>query len=506
MSLIIRDSFDFAKSVSDLGQNFWDVVDTTQTYLDASTRFGVGQCLGMPQGSSSGQVALSKAFATNESTVFVGGAFIYPTGFSGTLDVQGLRFYDGSTVQCSIIFTTGGDIKFYSGDRGTLLGTYAGAWSANAWTHFQFKIIIDGTSGEFRVRKNGNTSDDYTLTGVNNRSTANNYGNKWDTYKVNSSPPANIKIDDLAIWDGSGSGNWTDWMGDFRAVQIMPNADTTDKNFTPNASTVTIGNSGTGGTRTFNADTQQTVGSITSTFNCTVSKATLNLNAGVTGHVNVAIYDSLGGAGAPGSVIANGTATAVTNPASGLVDFVFATPPTLAANTVYWVMVNADNNVVLKNNNGASVTQYIEIRTYASGFDSPMAATAATWALGYSTLTTTPSGNFAYVQENLEDGSLTYLADSTPGDFDLYGNAGLPATPLSILGVSVRAFMCKSDSGARTGTVRLKSNTTSIDGATSTLSTSFQNLVMYQDTDPDTSAAWTATAIGNLKFGPKVVA
>jgi hypothetical protein len=506
MSLIIRDSFDFAKAVGDLGQNFWDIADTTQTFLDTSTRFGVGQCLGMPLGTSSGQVALSKAFATNESTVFVGGAFIYPTGFSGSLEVQGLRFYDGSTVQCSIIFTTGGDIKVYRGDRGTLLGTYAGAWSANAWTHMQFKVVIDGTAGEFHIRKNGNTVDDYTLTGVNNRSTANNYANKWDTYKVNSSPPSNIKIDDLAIWSGSGSGNWSDWMGDFRAVQIMPNADTTDKHFTPNAATIVVGNPVTGGSRTFNADVQETVGSINSTFACTVSKATLNFNSAATGHVNVAIFDALGGAGAPGSVITNGTATAVTNPASGLVDFVFATPPTLAANTLYWVMVIPDASIVLKNTGGANVTQYSESRTYASGFHSPMAATGGVWPLTYSTLTTSPSGNFAYVQEPQEDGSLTFLTDHTPGDFDLYANGGLPTTPLSIFGVSVRAFMCKSDAGARTGTIRLKSNTTSVDGATAALSTTFQNLVMYQDTDPDTSATWTATAVGNLKFGPKVVA
>jgi len=505
MSLIHRDSFDFAATPADLALNHWDIADTTQMSLSTATPFGVGQCVAFGTGSGSGQVQLSKSFGSNETTVYIGGRHIYPASFGGTSEFVAYRLYDGATVQCSISFKSNGDILFYRGDRSTLLGTYTVGWSQNTWTHFQFKVVIDGTNGEFHVRKNGATSDDYSLTTVNNKSSSNAYANKWDAYKTVASPTANLRIDDFALWSGSGSGNWSSWMGDFRAVQIMPNADTAQKQFTPATSTVTVGQALTGNTRSLSANNQYALQKIANTIPGTISKVTLNFNASMTGHIVMGIYDDTGTSGSPGALITNGTSNVVTNPATGLVDFTFSTPPSVLANKNYWVVVLADAAFTIKSDNGLW-NVWLESRSYSSGLDSPMAPTANNNVpLAYVAMAITPSGNFAYVQELIEDGVVSYLQDSTAGDYDLYSNPGLATTPSAILGVSIRAFLGKSDAGARTGTVRIKSGATSVDGTTLTLSTAMQNLVMYQDTDPATSAAWTATGVANLEFGPKVV-
>ena len=505
MSLIIRDGFDFYAAIADAGQNYWDAVDSSQASLSTNTRFGVGQALNFGTGSGSGQINLQKAFGSNESTAFVVFTFIYPVAFSGTSEFESIRFYDNSTVQCSITFKSNGDINFYRGDRSTLLGTWSAGYSANSFTQVQIKVVFSGSVGSFEVRKNGNTSDDYSLSSVNNITTANAYANKIDFIKNLASPTANLIVDDLAIFGGSGSGTWTTWIGDIRAVQIMPNADTATKHFTPNAATLVLGLVTATSTRSFSANTQYSLQKYVSTLPGTVSKVTLSFNAAVTGHVNVAIFDSTGAGGGPGSVIANGTATAVTNPVINNNDFSFATPPTLATNTTYWFMAIADAAFVLKSD-GTSAPQYTESRTYGSGFDSPMSLSSVTGATSSVALTVTPSGNFAYVQELHEDGTVSYVADATVGDKDLYTSAGLSATPASILGLSLRGFVAKSDAGARSAAMTMTSGATVQDGSTFVLSTTLQNLVMVQDVDPATSAAWTATGVNNLNFGQKVAA
>lgn len=504
MTIITRDSFDFANALTDLALNFWDTVDTVNgTSLTTTTRFGVGRALQLATANGTG-VLLSKTFGSNESTVYCAGAFFYPTGFVGTTEIDTFRFYDGTTVQCSFTIKSNGDILFYRGDKGTLLGTFSSAWSATAWTHFQFKVVVDPTVGEFRVRKNGNTSDDFAITGLNTRSSANSYANKWDCNKA-ANAGTNVIIDDFAIWSGSGSGVWSTWTGDMRAVQVMPNADTSDKSFTPAASTIAFGINTQSGTRTLTANNQYAIQQIAVTLPGTISKVTLPFNASATGHIVMGIYDSSGVGGEPGSLISNGTSNVITNPTSGNNDFTFTTPPSVQANASYWIVVLADVNVVLKTGAG-SFSLWAEVRAYTSGLDSPMGNTANTAALVGVQLVLTPAGNFAYVQELIEDGTVSYIADSTPGDFDLYANPGLLTAPSSILGVSVRGFLGKSDAGARTGTLRIKSGSTSVDGSTQTLSTTMQNFVLFQDSDPATSAAWDATGIANLKFGPKVVA
>lgn len=503
MALIFRDSFDFYATINDVGANYWDAVDTGGALVAAAnTRFGVGQAYQPFAGTGTGS-QISKTYAASSSTLFITCAFYANFALSGTSNVHGFRIFDGATVQCSIYFENNGDIRLYRGDASTLLGTYTAAFAGTTWTHFQFKIVLGtGTSGEFHIRKNGNTSDDYTLTGVNNAGAATTQSTKTDIFKSGNNQQT--WYDDLIIHDSSGSAPWNDWLGDVRAVQVMPNSDSAVQ-FTQGQATLTEGNSTATSTRSLATNTQTTMLQFTPKRSGTLANLIVQFNAAATGNVNCAIFDSAGAGGGPGSQLTNGATTPITNPVINANTFTFATPPTVVANTTYWLLIISNVAATLKSTSG-NVQQYTQAKTYSAGaFDSPMSLTSVSTTPVNVLATINIANNYQLVQELIEDGATSYVFSSTVNHVDLYGNPGLTFTPTSILGVSVRGFVAKSDAGARSGALTLKSNTTTNVGPTLALPTSFQNILMVQDTDPNTAAAWSASGLASALFGAKLI-
>jgi hypothetical protein len=501
MALIIRDSFAPYAAITDLGLSFWDVVHTSPI-LSSVTRFGEGQSF--RSAAITNSVVLQKAMASNQQTIFAVFAFLYNAAFSGTNEVIGVQFIDGTTQQVTISLRSDGAVVVRRGSfAGTVVQTFTGVFSASAWTHFQIKVVIDGSAGEVHIRLNGNTSDDFAATGLNIKSSANSYANVVAVTVTAGS--TNAYIQHLAFYDGSGSAPWNDWVGDIRPYILRPSADTAQKQFSPSPSTSTnFGESAQVSTNTLaiTAGQIRVARLITSPLGGTLGKATANFNASMTGNAKVALYDSDGTASVPGTLIA--TSNQVTNPGAGNNDFTFASPPLLRAGHQYYLGILTDTNCTLKGGTGSSAT-YIQTQAYASGFPSFMTPTSslATDPIIFGTITVTNSGT---VQEVIQDGATTYVFDSTVGHYDLYDFDDLPVTPSSILGVSLRGFISKSDAGARSGALTMKSSSTSQDSATAVLSTTNSNLVMVQDTDPNTGSAWTAAAINALQAGPKTIA
>jgi len=506
MALLLRDGFDFYTLGTDAALNFWDATDNGVSLVTsaAALRFGVGKAFRTFAGTGSG-AQIATHFA-NCTTLFITGSHAPSWALGGTTNNFGWRIFDGAgVVQCSIYFNSSGDIRFYRGDGGgTLLGTYVAGYLGGAvWTHFQFKIVIGtGTAGEFHVRKNGNTSDDYTLTGVNNAASGAAQMNRLDMNK--SANNVSIDLDDVAIYDSTGSAPWNDWVGDIRAVQIMPNSDSAVQ-FTRQQSTLSEGNTTSTSTRTIAINLQSTLLSFTPLHSGALANLILQFNAAATGNVNCAIFDSAGAGGGPGSVLTNGTCTPVTNPVINANTFTFATPPNVVAGTTYWLMFITNVSSTLKSTTG-NVQNYSQAKTYAAGaFDSPMTLTSTSLQAVNVTATITIANNYQLVMELGQDGATSYVYSSTVGHVDLYGNPGMNFTPTSILGLSIRGFATKSDAGSRSGAWQIKSSATVVDGPTLALPTSYQNMAMVQDTDPATAAAWTPTGVGSALFGPKVV-
>ncbi len=500
MTLIIRDSFDFYGTFPDGGQTYWNTF-TGSASLTNATRFGVGQALSI-NGSVSSTI-LGMAYV-NEATIVVGFAMNVPSG--GTTQQQvSLQFQDAGNTQCSIYFEANGNILFYRGDQGTLLGTCSGGIPINGWHHYQFKITVNGSTGSFEVRRDGNTVDDFSLTGVNNRgATTNNFSNGFLLKTTNSA--IQFIIDDIVICSVDGAGApWDDWFGDIRAVQLMPSADATPNAFAENASPVSVGNTVGGSSISLNTNELFTLIELQVPPG-TCNSISVNFQSAFTGKVTLAIYDSDGPGGIPLTKLAN--TIEITNPTIGVNVFTISSPPTLAGAHNYWIVASGNGNYTLVANNVlGNVQQYEQSTTYNSTLPSTMSSpSSALYKQCVCTLSMTAAGHFAYVSELLEDGAQTFLSDATVTDKELFTTAGLGFTPPSILGVSLRLFASKSDSGARSGQPTMTSGSTVQDGASTVLSSTYSNIVQIQDVDPATSSAWTPTALNALKIGFKVSA
>lgn len=117
----------------------------------------------------------------------------------------------------------------------------------------------------------------------------------------------------------------------------------------------------------------------------------------------------------------------------------------------------------------------------------------------------TGTTNFNLVNETVVNDDTNYVSSSTVGNKDLYDVADLPFTPASINAVQVTMVARKDDAGTRQSRSNLKSGATTANGATNSLASSYQMFRDMYETDPNTSAAWTASAVNAAQIGPEVV-
>ena len=116
--------------------------------------------------------------------------------------------------------------------------------------------------------------------------------------------------------------------------------------------------------------------------------------------------------------------------------------------------------------------------------------------------------NYACVDEDLHDSDSTYVYEPTAGDLDLYHFTNF-ATTGTIRGVQVTAVMRKDDAGTVEACIVNKVSSTvrdESDGmATMPLNSDYTFHPQVIENDPDTSAAWTFSALNGAQFGVKRV-
>lgn len=509
MALIVRDSFDSYADLTDLTTGPWDFSRTSGNggfQISQITRFGTGGSLAW--GSTFGRsIALQKTFDTNEQTIFITFA-MFCSSFTATavLDYN-LRFFADDVGQCGVAFAANGDIYIYRGDiygARTQIAVVTASYPSNSWTHWQIKIVIDTTNGEIHIRKNGNTVDDFSATGLNTQATASAYVNKFD---LGSLAGSNITVarytDDIAIYGASGVGPWNDWVGDIRAVQLLAYTDTNQKDFTNPYSIGELGLSTQTGTNTYSFAANTVYTGVTrqvTNGGGSWDTITASLNANVTGHLRAAVYDSDGTSGQPNSLLA--VSDILTNPTAGLINFTFDSSPDFLNAHNYFIAIMGDASFVLKA--GVSGTRYSMANAFSGGFPGTFTPTTITGnnPVLYATVAMTNAGQ---INESIFDPN-TILIGSNNGDVDLYNSTGSANTPSSILGVSIRALMYKTDVGYREGGVILTSDDVPVEGPAIPLSRNYLEVRLDQDTDPASGMSWTVAGINNFQFGPKVTA
>lgn len=498
MAWLVGDSFDFYTNIND-ANGVWDTAQSGG--ISTTTRFGVGQSL-VAINSVSGDYCI-KTIGTNEVTHHLCVAFQQSVALSGSTSGFYLRLCDGGLIQMSIIFRSDGAIVFTQGAGGTVTAIYSNAFAYNIWAQFEFEIVINGTTGSVAVRKNGNTVNDFFLSGINTRGgSTNNYANKLVVgWAAGNAVPLNVinaqRLDDLLWFSTSGAAPNT-WVGDIRAVQLMPASDAVK---TMQTFPAAIAMSNPSVTSAGDAATVIRYTPFVATVSGTITSVVVRLVGSPSGNLKLALFDNTGlsgGVAAPGNLISS--PAAITG--LGLLNTItLPTPINIINGQTVWIGVAHDAALNVGINN--SPNGYTANSTYAA-FPATNPGSLISGGVNMNlTLNTSPS-NANNVAETTQDGDTSYVYSSNPGDADLYNLADLPSTPASIIGVVSKAAVRKSDAGTRTAQFQLKSGATTSLTTPAVLGSSYGYLSRVDTVDPNTGAAWTAAAVNALQIGPVV--
>jgi len=453
---------------------------------------GVGQALQIVI--NSGGNLLSKTLPASYSRLI--GGVRFSTNLAGSA-APGITFYDSGTAQCSIVFNTAGTIGLRNGGTsGTVLGTSSQTISANSVHYLEWDITF-GNTAAYQLWLDGVSilSSTGDTTGSANNS-ANQFG---ITGSVNSQT---LTLDDLYLFDTSSSLN--------NAVLLTsPRVETT---FAVSDSAVQFAV----GAAILGSAAQRAVTTSAPAANSLVLRrftpavaGTLNSITIMPGGTSAAalfrpvIYADSGGS--PGTLMSTGaTQTGVTSGTAK--DLPLTTPQPLTAGTQYWLGYMTDTSVAMQQSDAAN-SGYRAAATFGSGAPGTapaMTAGQATW-LFWGNLSGT-AVNYYEAAQQPPPGPYSYVFDATVGHEDLYGMTALSATPGIVHAVALKGYVQKSDTGAKTLSLRSKSGAADSGGSTTGLApgTTFGWLASYFPTDPNTSAAWTGANLDAATAGIRV--
>ena len=506
MALIFCDGFDKyggvntnATNVSALmQQGEWTAVSTSVNSTIVAGLSSTGFAYSTAQ-----SVTSSKTLAASYARL-IGGV-----RFSSTLGsvAGGIQFYDAGTAQCAITFNSAGTFSVRNGtyNGGTVLGTSTASVTANSIHYLEWDITFSN-AGAYQLWLDGvsilSGSGDTTAT-------ANNSANQFGLASASGSGPT-IAWDDLYLFDSTGTVNNAVLLTSPRVETSFPASD----------SAVQFGF----GAATLGSSVSRVVGGysasanilylrpVTPIRNCTLSSITL-LPGATTASINLrpVIYADNAGSPSGGALLSAGST--VTGMTSGtFLTMPLTTPQSLTAGTQYWIGLM--NDVVTGANGYATQDASNAARTVVSTFTSG-APSICPGSMTTGVLTVVVYGNVTSVGANYYEvasvpvqGLQSYLTDTTVNDEDLYNFGALSQMPTTINAVAVKANCSRSDTGARTVSMRMKSGSTdsggSATGQTPNASGSFGWLTSLFITDPNTSAAWTGTALNAAQSGFKI--
>jgi len=498
MAWSFGDGFDCYTAVADAMNGYWDSWSVNGGVTLVAGRFAGSQALNWNL--AAGAPNITKSSGQNDAVHQLVVAFRQSATITGTTLGFYMQLLDATTGQCCIVFRSDGAILLTSGTAlGTVLATYTGAFTAiNTWYSFEFEVVINNTTGSWTVRKNGNTSADFTATGLDTQVSANAYANKLT---INQQAVLNAQQTDDLFWRSDATS--VDWLGDIRCYTRMPATDasvqfsrigTTPVQTAPTGTSVSAGASSTLGAGYFTR--------IDPAFSGVISFVTIS-SSSVTGNAKCCLFADNGGV--PGAILqAATTPLALTG---GNLVFSFSSPVTAIKGTFYWVGFAFDTNSLTITSSTTSQTQGGRQSAIAySAF--PQANPVVTVpSFGIQVMVTYGAGaSWPLVAEAQQDAAATYVYDNVVGHADFYGVAPISSAAANTIAVTTRGYMQKSDAGNRTAAVQLKSGGTTVATPTLALSASgFQWLYRTDTTDPNTGAAWTAAAVNSAQIGPTII-
>jgi hypothetical protein len=336
---------------------------------------------------------------------------------------------------------------------------------------------------------------------LNTHVSANNYANK---IQLGSSSVV-MYVDDF-LWRSDSVS--VSWVGDIRCFTRSPVSDVVTQ-FSRTAVPITsllwnpigFGNAFTANTAYYFRFTANNSGLL--------SGLSFTLSGGGTGHVKGALYD-LNPGGGIGNVLA--TTSEVTNPSSSPLVLTFPTPVHVTQGQTYWIGLNNDSsNITYNVINSSSVTPAITViqitnSLYSSWPTANPGGAASFFNVPGVSVIYTPQSNADCVGEAQQDAANSYVFSATNGQADSYAIGAINISPAYTVGITTRGLFQKTDAGTRNATVQVKSGSTTVQGVSTALTTSWGWVARNDVVDPNTGATWTATAVNGVNIGPLVTA
>jgi hypothetical protein len=416
--------------------------------------------------------------------------------FSATLaGSAGIQFLDGATNQCGIQFNTTGTFTLRNGSyiAGTVLGTSAASVTANT-THYLEWDIAFGNAAAYQLWLDGVS----ILSGSGDTTgTANNTANGFSLNNPT------VTWDDLYLFDATGTANNAALLTSPRIETQLPSSDAAVQ-FAFGAAMLGASLARSAAS-VATAANQLRLRSVVPAANCTLTAISfLAFAASATVNLRPVVYSSV--SGVPGALLGSGSTTTGTT-ASSIKTMPLTGGVALNAGTQYFVGFMCDIAVT----GGlaaytAVADDFTAIATFASGAPGTAPAMANTASTVIAGNVTASGANWFSVAQNPVQGSLSYVADATVGHEDLYGYPTLLAVPLAIYAVAVKASVAKSDAGAKTLSLRLKSGGTDSAGSAGAMApgTSYGWLTSLYSLDPATGTQWTAASLNAAQAGVRV--
>lgn len=410
-----------------------------------------------------------------------------------------MQFRDAATAQCTIVVEqTTGVLNLRNSSAGTILGS-GPAIVSNSIHYLEWDISF-GNASNFQVWLDGAS----VISGVGDTTaTANNFCN---AIALGANATGTVAYDDLYLFDTTGTANNAVLLTNPRIETSFPTSDS--------AVQFAFGAGVLGQTYPRSAQTLQSLNAntlylraFTPPVACTLSSITIlpNSTSGPVQHRPVVYADSSGAAGAllaSGAVVAG--ATLGVNKTMPL-----TAPLSLSAGQQYWLGFMTDIAGIRMLMNDDANTGYVANATFASGAPSTAPAmTAGQFTyLVYGNLTAMAAvNNWFEVSQQPPPDVRSYVFSATVGAEDLFNFPPLSTPPAAIYAVTVKAFCAKSDAGARTVSMRMKSGATDSGGSATgqALGTAFQWLNSVFPADPATGTAWTLAGLNSSQSGFRI--
>lgn len=434
---------------------------------------------------------------------------VVPTGtITGCWEIQG--FYDNTTQQMAITLEQDGTIGFRRGSYftgSTLVAKSAQSISSGSSHFIEWDVVIHNSTGVVKVWLDGVLTS-LNLTSQNTRSSANNYAN---VIGMAGQPSGTLngsttRFDNYYTWGWLATGGGgvplltnpvveTGFPTSDSAVQFSPVALVLGQDYSASSST-----NAPGANELF-------LRVFTPLVNCTINSVSiLPAATSLTAKFKAVIYAT--SAGLPtGAPLSSGTE--VVGCTSGTVlTGALVTPQALTGGTAYAVGFITDTSILLSEVD-ATTTGQKAANTYASGAPtSPtMTINQPSWIIFGNC--SSAAANYAAVTNSFANpplGDPSYNQDATVSHEDLFGFPALSSGSVGIATMAVKGYCERSDSGARTVSLRTKSSATDSGGSLTGQSpgTTYEWLSSYFDTDPNGAITWLKAAIDAAASGYKI--